>query len=225
MQDREIREAESLYRVRNFGAENSAAFPGTSLGGQSFAALNALLAELDTHGSMQSLGHGEERTSTGAKKAARKELRRQMRIISDTAKTMRDISPDIVKTFRVPIKNGDAALINAARAFLIAATPLKAEFIKRELPESFLTDLSAAIEAFESASNSQNVSLSKRISATASLKDTLERGMQLKQTLNPIVRNKFRNDPAKLAAWESAIHVERVPRRNKAVEPTNPQST
>ena len=225
MNDREIREADSLTRMRDFGVENATAFSVTSLGGQYFVSLNALVAELETHGSTQSLGHGEARTSTGAKKAARKELRRQMRIISDTAKTMRDISPDIVKTFRVPVKNGDAALINAARAFLIAATPLKAEFIKRELPETFLSDLSAAIDAFESASNSQSLSKSKRISATASLKDTLERGMQLKRGLDPIVRNKYRNDPAKLAAWESAIHVERVPRRKKALEPTNPQST
>jgi hypothetical protein len=222
MNDRDIRESESITRMREFGVDNAADFPPTSLGGQKFAEMKTLADELDLHGSNQSLGRGALLTSTGIKEAARKSIRQQMRAISETAKGMESIYPGIKDTFRVPTTNGDEALINAARAFITAATPMKAEFIKRELPETFLDDLSAAIERFESASDSQSQSAGKRVNATASIKQLLDRGMTLKHELDPIVRNKYRNDPAKLAVWESASHVERTPRRKKSPPPPAP---
>lgn len=188
MNDREIRESEALTRVREFGADNAADFPATSLGGQKFAEINGLADELDTHGSDQSLGHGAAKTSTGAKKAARELLRQLMRAISETAKGMESVYPGISKTFRLPTSNGDEALLNAARAFVAAATPLKAEFISREMPATFLDDLSATIDQFESIRDSQNQNVGKRVSATASIKQILERGMTLKRELDPIVR-------------------------------------
>jgi hypothetical protein len=227
MNDKETREAQSLSRVRDFGSANAAAFPAGTLGAGKFAELNAVVIELDRHGSEQSHGKGAAKTSTGAKSDARKSLRRQMRAISDTAKAMESSVPNISNSFRVPTTNGDEALLNSARAFVVAATPLKLEFTRRELPESFLDDLNAAISQFESAVNSLNLNMEKRINATASIKNTLARGMQLKRELDAIVRNKFRGDRPRLAAWKSASRVERPPRRKKAesTAPPPPSTT
>ncbi|MDT4898036.1 MAG: hypothetical protein QOH25_3113 [Acidobacteriota bacterium] len=134
---------------------------------------------------------------------------------------MQSSLPNIGNSFRVPNNNGDEALLNAARAFVAAATPLKVEFTRRELPESFLDDLNTSIDQFESAVNSRNLNTEKRVSATASIKNALERGMRLRRELDAIVRNKFRADAAKVAAWESASRVERPPRRKKTT-PTPP---
>jgi hypothetical protein len=41
------------------------------------------------------------------------------------------------------------------------------------------------------------------------------------EKLDTIVRNKFRNDPAMLATWENASHLERAPR--SASKKVNPQ--
>lgn len=221
MNDREIREVESLTRIRDFGAANAAAFPAGSLGAGLFTRLNDVVDELNRHGRDQTLGSGAAKTSTGAKRDARESLRQQMRAISDTARAMESSVPNISNSFRVPNTNGDEALLNAARAFVSAATPLKVEFTSRELQESFLDDLSETIDEFERAVNSRNLNTERRVSATASIKHVLEQGMQLKRELDAIVRNKFRADPAKLAAWESARHVERPSRRNKT-EPTPP---
>lgn len=44
----------------------------------------------------------------------------------------------------------------------------------------------------------------------------------LVERLEVVVRNKYRADPARLAAWESASHLERAPRakRNGGPPPT-----
>ena len=101
------------------------------------------------------------------------------------------------------------------RAFVEKATPLKDEFIKREMPADFLDDLMAAINAFEATLDSKNVNTEKRVTATAAIDALVERGRKIVRELDAIVRNKYRNDPATLVGWESVIHVERPTRRKK----------
>lgn len=220
MRDSEVRQIETLERMRGFGSENASDFPVTSLGGQKFAALDALVTEIDQLGAQQSEGQGAARSSTQAKGMARIAVRSAMRAISDTAEALESAHPGISETFRLPRNNGDEALINAARAFVTSATPLKNEFIQREMPATFIEDLTAAIEEFEEASGSRNLNTSRRVTATAALRDALERGMQVRRELDPIVRNKYRSNPSKLAAWESASRIERAPRKKSTVSQT-----
>jgi hypothetical protein len=223
MNDSQTKTYEMMTRVKSFGAERVADFSLSSLGGEKFAALGGVIDELEAHGAAQSAGGSAARTSTGAKRAARENLRRQMTAISETARAMEPSQPGIAASFRMPNTNGDQALLNAARAFLEAATPLKNEFIRRELPETFPADLDAAISAFENALSSQTQNTGRRVAATAAIETLIERGRQLVRELDAIVRNKYRNDAATLAAWESASHVERLPRKKKA--PGSPQPT
>lgn len=223
MRDSEIRQSEAIVRVRDFGVESASDFPASSLGGQKFAAINALVGEIDELGAQQSEGHGSARASTEAKRVAREKVRSLMRAISDTAEAMEPSHPGISNTFRMPKSNGDEALINAARAFVSSATPRQSEFLQFELPATFIEDLTSAVEEFEETSSSRNLNTRKRVSATAAIRDTLERGMQLRRELDPIVRNKYRNNPAKLAAWESASRVERAPKKKKEKTAPAPQ--
>jgi len=216
MRDSEIRQSEAIARMNSFGVENAQDFAASSLGGRKFADLKALTEEIDRLGAQQSEGHGASQTGTEAKRAARNALRAAMRAISDTSEAMESTHPGISDTFRMPKNNSDEALLNAARAFVSSATPLKDEFIQYEMPATFIEDLVRLIADFESASGSRQLNTRKRVSATAALKDALERGMQLKRELDPIVRNKYRGNAAKLAAWESASHVERAPKRAAA---------
>jgi hypothetical protein len=216
MNDAQTKVYEMLTRVKSFGAEHALDFPLSSLGGEKFAALGGVIDELEQHGAAQSAGAGAARTSTGAKRAAREILRRQLTAVNETTRAMESIQPGIAASFRMPNTNGDQALLNTARAFVGAATPLKNEFIRRELPASFLEDLDAAINAFESAVNSQTQSTERRVAATAAIEAVIERGRQLVRELDAIVKNKYRNNAATLAAWESASHVERLPRKKKA---------
>jgi hypothetical protein len=132
--------------------------------------------------------------------------------------------PGISDNFRLPRTGSDQALVSSSRAFIEAATPLRSEFIARELPATFIEDLNSALSAFENAVNSQNVSREKRVAATTAVKNALAGGMSLKRELDPIVRNKFEADPATLAAWTSASHVERAPKA-KPAPPAQPHAT
>lgn len=216
MRDTEIRQSEAIVRMRDFGVENSADFPATSLGGQKFAALNALVGEINQLGAEQSAGHGAALMSTEEKRVAREAIRSVMRAMSSTTQAMESTHPGVSNTFRMPKSNSDEALINAARAYVSSAKPLRSEFLKFEMPETFIEDLAEAIERFEGAAGSRNLNTRRRVSATAAIRDALERGMQIRRELDPIVRNKYRNNRPKLAAWESASHVERAPRKKAA---------
>ncbi|HEX8774666.1 MAG TPA: hypothetical protein VF735_13925 [Pyrinomonadaceae bacterium] len=225
MDDSQTRKSEMLIRVDDFGVGHASAFPASSLGGQKFAAVRAIVEELQQHGTAQSASGSAARTSTGEKKAARDDLRRQMTAISQTARAMESSMPGISQNFRMPNTNGDQALLNAGRAFVQAATPLENEFISREMPAGFPGELSVAIDRFESACESQNQNREKRVSATAAIDEVIERGMAQVRELDAIVRNKFRADAATLAAWESARHVERPARRKSAASKQPPASS
>ncbi len=212
MRDSEIRKAQSLNRMNDFGVERGGDFPAASLGGQKFAEVKALVLEVDTLGAEQAGADAAARASATAKRAARLSILQKMRAMRETSKAMEGEMPGVSDNFKLPTKNGDEALVNAARAFVTAATPLKAHFLQREMPATFLEDLTAAINEFESASNSLNLNKSKRVGATAGLKSAFVRATRLKRELNPIVRNKYRDDLSSLAEWESATHVEHPPK-------------
>ena len=225
MNDQEIRLYQMFVRVRDFGAVNAGAFPDGSLGGGKFTALDGVINELDKHGMDETSGRDAAKVSTGSKKGARESLRTQMEAISQTAKQMAASTPSMENSFRMPRTNGDQALLNGARAFVSDAGPLKNQFIEWELPGAFLENLGAAIESFEHSVNSKNLSQSKSVAATAAIDEANKNGKQVVSDLAAIVRNKFRDDPATLAAWESASHVERAPRKKKETgESTQPVS-
>lgn len=220
MKDTEIRKFEMLMRVRDFGAAHASSFPAASLGGQKFAAVGAVVDELETHGATQSSGKGAAQAGTRAKRAARADVRHKMVAIRDTASALEEIIPGVSGNFRLPRANGDQVLISSARAFVTAATPIKNEFTQHEMPATFLEDLAAAIALFENAVNEKNTNTEKRIAATAAINAALRRGEKLVRELDPIVNNKFRGDAATLAAWGSASHIARPPKRTSATPVT-----
>ena len=119
-------------------------------------------------------------------------------------------------------EQSDQDVLAAARAFAAAARPLKAEFVKRGMREDFIEDLEANIGAFDEAIARRIESRGSHVESTAAIDDATERGVGALRELDPIMRNILADDPAKLAAWLSASHVERAARRagKEDVKPT-----
>ncbi|MDT5156475.1 MAG: hypothetical protein QOC99_2110 [Acidobacteriota bacterium] len=224
MDSQVVRISQLATRMQNFAVTVAAAFNNASLGGQKFAALNGLIAEIDQHSSKQALARGSAQTSTTTKKELRAALRQLLKAIRDTAISLESELTGISKSFRIPISNGDEGLVASARAFVEAATPLKARFISREMPATFLDDLTDLIQRFEESTNKFYLHRGEHTSATASLKKCLSQVITLRRELDPIVRNKFRDDPATLAMWESASHLERKTRKPAPTTPPAAQS-
>jgi hypothetical protein len=75
-----------------------------------------------------------------------------------TAQTIGLDFPEVKGGFRRPRPNtNDQTLLATARAFAVAATPLKPRFVEYDMPADFLDQLSASIANFEQTVNRQNL--------------------------------------------------------------------
>jgi hypothetical protein len=143
--------------------------------------------------------------------------------INVTARALALDTPGLETKFRMPRSGTDQALLTVGRAFAANAVPLAGACQQHEMPANFIDELHAAIMALEEAISGRARNRDSRVAATASWEATVERGIKAVQRLNAIVRNKFRDDPAALAAWESASHVERRSRPVAPPQPAPPQ--
>lgn len=218
MKDSDTRRYEAFLRVREFGAARAAQFPPNSFGAEKLVALGEAIAGLDEHATTQVSGLSTAQQGVTGKAAARDELRRDMEAISRTARSMALDTPGIEDKFRLPRNPKDQELLNTARAFATDAQPLAAEFTRRGLPANFLADLASDIESFEEAISRKTDGRAAHVAATAAIDDLIEDGMKHLRQLDTVVRNIFADDPATLAAWTSASHVERAPRPKRPAD-------
>jgi hypothetical protein len=221
MNDMERRRLEMFIRVREFGLTHTAQFPPTSFASEQLIVVDSAINALESHTSAQSSGKSAVRQSTTSKAVARDELMRDLEAISRTARAIAQTIPGLADKFRIPHNQSNQTVLAVARAVLSDALPLKAEFIRRGMPANFLEDLQDDIDVMEDAITRKVQGAGSQVAATAAIDTEIERGMNAVRQLDPIMRNTFSGNPAILAAWHSASHVERAPRRAK---PTTPET-
>ena len=222
MNDDERRRYEMFLRVHNFGEAHKDAFPAATLGREVFDNLSAVIDELRNLATTKFSSALAAKQGTSSKAVARDRLLRRLNRISDTARSMAITTPDLDEKFRMPRSNvNHQTLLSVARAFAADALPLKDNFIRHEMPADFIEDLEAAIADFEEAGEDQTRSTEERIASRAAIDAAIERGLNEVRRLDAIVRNKFFDDPATIAEWESARHIERAPKS----KPAAPQGT
>jgi hypothetical protein len=222
MQDSAVRHLDRGRRVADFTATHTSFFPAGSRAAALIVNILAMLAAMEAAGAKQEGAERAGQEATEQRRAARTLLLRLMRAISHTARGMNKLHPGIADLFRMPHGGGDQILINAARAFITEATPFAAEFTGRGLPANFLTALQDAIDQLVSTIEAQAEARGTLTKATAAIKAAQKQLTDDVNELSPIVRNTFRDDPATLAAWESASHVERAPKKKATKTPPPP---
>ncbi len=215
MNDSENRKYQAFVRAHVFGQAHASDFAPTSLAAQLFARLAGIVSDLDEHGAQQTSSRGAAFEGTTTRGQAREELRADLKAINLTARAMAADVPGIDDKFRMPPIGNDQLLLNAARAFLADATPLAAHFIAHEMPADFLEDLRDDIAALEAAINNQSRGTGESVAARVGIETKVDEGVAVMNKLEAIMRNKYASNPALLAEWTSASHVERAPRRKK----------
>ncbi len=211
------RKFDACERIEGFGARHRAAFTAGSRAAGLFSAMTATGEAMRQAGAGQLSGTGKYRGGTSAKAFWNGELREDLAAIRSTAESISEAedTPEFEDQFRLPRSSSYDAWVTAARAFLKDATAHKALFVEFEMPADFLDDLAADIKGFEDAQDTQAGGLGDQVGGTANLDALAMRGMTLRKQLQAVVRNKFRDDAAVLAEWETAQHVERAPRAAK----------
>jgi hypothetical protein len=202
-----------------FGTMTVDSFPANSIGGQKFSTLNDLADKIDLFGSREAQEKGAAKAATEAKAALLRKISGQMKSMRETALSCEPQQPGISQNFNMPASSSAESLIEAARAFVAAATPLKPLFLSREMPENFLEVLTDDIQSYEDAVNNSNLHSANRVAARTMVSSVCSQVLVLRRELDPIVRNKYRDDPEKLALWETASHLERPTQRSASAAP------
>jgi uncharacterized coiled-coil protein SlyX len=210
------RRRDRLARAVAYVSAHAADFPAESKGGQAAAEIADALAEVETHSTSRESSINALQQVTVSKQDARDSIRAHLRALSDTARIIGLDHPEVKGGFQFNGASvGDRTLLATARAVAAAAQPIKALFIEYDMPADFYEKFAAGIESFERQLNRQTAGRGERVAANASLDDALHRGEVALERLNTAVSNKHRDDPAKLAAWESARRLERAPRSKR----------
>ncbi len=216
MNDKNRRRFERLAGSSAFAVAAAADFTNTSKGGQAAAELTARIAEVEALETSRATSINSQQQATVGKSDGRASLRSQLRALSDTARTIALDHPEVKGSFKYSGASvGDHTLLATARAFAGEAVALKARFIEYDLPADFLAALNASISSFEEHLDNQIAGKGARVAANAAIEDALRRGEEALERLDTAVRNKYRGEPAKLAAWESASRLERAPRTKR----------
>jgi hypothetical protein len=222
MDHREVASYNTFASIRDYGAANTDTFPVASFGGGLFTEMGQVVIRLEHLGANQVSSTGATHQSTGSKSAARSALKATLDAMNLTANAMAHDTPGLEDKFRRPRAKAAQALLNAAQAFLDDALPLKAEFIKYGMGADFLDELAGEISDFKQAASDRHTHGQAGVSTRADLEAAIEDGLRLRQKLDAVVRNTVRGNPALLAAWESASHIEQPSRKRRSSPPKPP---
>lgn len=228
MNDKNRRVSALATSMDGFFEGLEADFPANSIAGQRIAAMAGLVVRIDELASRQAQERGAAKAATERKNTSGEEIKRRMKEMRSTAISVETVQPGVSQNFNLPASQSEESWLETARAFVAAGTTFKPLFISRAMPDDFLEGLASAVENFESAVEDYNLHARNASAATAMLEDTCSQVLAIKRELDPIVRNKYRNDPEKLAQWESASHLERPAKRAASKKsngpPSNPQT-
>jgi len=205
--------------VDAFGIANAADFLPASMGGQQFALIHAAVPQTATLGAAQVSGADAAHSSVMSKVAGRFHLHDDLLGITTAAHSLALLgTAGLDGKFLMPRSGGDQTLLNSARAFQTDAAAFSAQLISLGLPATFLTQLGTDITAFEASITAKGAGAGAQAGATGGLENTAHQAAIALHVLKTIVPNIYKNNPAKLAEWATASHVEKhtpVPRPPK----------
>jgi hypothetical protein len=199
----------AFQRVNEFGIAHVADFTPDGPAAKAFAFIATLVPKGGTDAGIQMAGLGEAKAGTASRAAVRVALHNELASITSTAHSIALTNPGFDAKFQLPRSGSDQALLASAVAFVAEGTPLLATFVAHEMPADTFTVTQSLIDQFKATGVDQDAGKAKQVGATATMADNRHKGELMLETLAGIVPNKYKNNPAVLAEWHTASHVER----------------
>jgi hypothetical protein len=210
---------ELFIREDQYNKDNQTDFPPGSVAHEQFAEIAAVITLINEISAHQAIRFGDARFGFGNKATAREHLREHITEIGEIVPSMAYKIPGIDVKFRVPRNLTDAEMLALGRAFYADSAAYEADFVRFELDADFRAQLLDALEEFEASLGAPITAHEAQVAATAELGAAIRRGMIAHRILKGLLRQKYRRNPGKLAAWLSASHLEKLPKRDKPVNP------
>ena len=183
--------------------------PTTDRGHQAvISRLSERVARGDLLAQQQNDGVVGQHASAARRQSLRRKIRAQLRHVARVASTAAKTGTDLPGRFVLPDFHAPMLdFMSAARGTLAAVAPQRELFESLGLGDSWLVDLSQAIEQFDVASQALHLAMRIHVGARADLNVVAADCIALVAVLDGLNRARFHNDPERLAAWLSASNV------------------
>jgi hypothetical protein len=222
MKTYEKRVIECMICVDQFGKKPGLVLTPTET--THFASVATNLAAARDHGSDQVSGRSGYREGAAERQSLAADIYGVLRRMSDMAKSMDEEGDIGVKErFRLPVKPTYEALMVTAASFTEKATAMSAVFVARGFAATFLDDLGAKVTALGAASGVKVEGAADQVAGTAGLDHFIREGLKAVRILRPMMREHLKDDPALLAAWNSAARVARSAAKEPGDTPPPPE--
>jgi hypothetical protein len=217
MDDGTRRRYNTLVTAAQFGTDNTADFP--PIGVSTFADISDLVEDTELKSAGQQAGLGAAEQQFGVKDSIREDLRDLMATISRTAKALEYTINGISGMFLFQRNMSDAEMLAKARAWITQLPTYLTHFEAYGMPSTLVTDLTQLADQFEASFSSTATANADHVAATADMAAKVRQGMIKLRIADGIARNVYANNPGKLAAWLSASHVEKAPKKKTPPTP------
>jgi hypothetical protein len=216
----ERRQYDMLVRVRDFGDGYGHLFPAASVARENFAAVAAVIKELDA----QDLTHMAASVAARAhrKETARQALLARLQAINQTARVLRQDAPGLDRQFEVPTPASDQTLLTAGRKFARDAEALSSQFLAHGMPATFLADLTALVDGFDRALRDRGLGREARRAARVSTRAALSSGLAAVRSLTAIVTNHLGEDAVTRTLWDRERRIVYPERGRRTEAPQEP---
>lgn len=154
-------------------------------------------------------GGGNAMQKTGIAKNQFQELLDAMKDIVNFATAMAVDNDELENKFRMPRSRSRRNVIASAKIFAADAQEYKQDFLDYGLPVTFIEDLLAKADNLGQTLAEQSSATESRVGAGSELDNELKEISALINQVDPIIKMIYRDDPANLAAWTFANHIQR----------------
>jgi len=192
-------------RARNFNRAN----PSTDASYVVVAArLEELIPRADALAVQERAGRLEERGATARREQLRREVTELLRHLVRVAEVAAKERPELANQFKLPSATGPYKdFITGAKAILAKATVERELLVRKGLGEKLLEELGQLVTQFEAATDSVHSGRRAHVGARADLGTVTDEIVEQVNLLDGLNRQRFRDDPERLAAWESARNI------------------
>ena len=223
MNDRDKRRYDSFKRAQTFRDDHATDFAAGSVALANFTIIDQVVAGLDKAKA------GQVTNANTSKETLLNAVRLDIQNITRTAAAIDQDEPGFADKFHPPKAYNPTAILTAADALLLqlavqpsdsnavkaAKAALVAKFVAHEMSADFVSDLQADRQAITDTDKAMESDSEDRVGNTAAISPLIQQGMKALNTLDAIMHNKYSAQPDKMAAWNSASHIERDPQKAK----------
>lgn len=222
MNDAQRRKTDKRDREAVYMTENAADFPKNSPADKLTKLINDEYEKILQFDAQQTSGRDDQRQAQEIYENRRDDLVALLELFVDAAAIVDFDTEGTAAKFKMPRPRNDQALIAKATSFNADSAAIETELAEAGTGADGRARLLTIRDAFQQAANRHDAAEELRGEGTGGMSAAFRRMMETMRRRDKIVRMKFRDNAAKLAAWAIASHLDRAPKSNQTAEPPKP---